>query len=209
MTRPGKKILPATSAGIRKCADCISSGGVVVYPTETVYGLGADPFNPSALNRVFAIKGREKSKSLILLLPDQNVLHKLVNEIPDDAYRLIEALWPGPLTLVLRGREELPAALLGPDNSIAVRISDSPVCADLLSLLGNPITSTSANRSGYPPVESAPEAHLQFGEEVDMILDGGEVSNTQPSTLVRITDRTEILREGRIPNETINKLLRK
>ena len=208
MTRPGEKILPADSSGIRTCADCISSGGVVVYPTETVYGLGADPFNPSALNRVFSIKGREQSKSLILLLPDQNVLYRLVKKIPDDAHRLIEALWPGPLTLVLRGREDLPAPLLGPDNTIAVRISDSPVCADLLSFMGNPITSTSANPSGCPPVESAPEAHLQFGEEVDLILDGGAVSDSRPSTLVRITDRTEILREGRISNETIQTLIK-
>jgi len=202
-------IIAADSNGIEKAAECVLSGGLIVYPTETVYGLGADPFHSSALERIFTIKARDRDKSLILLLPNGDYLSNLVSSVPEEARVLMDAFWPGPLTLVLPGKQALPDALLGPDATIAVRISDSPVCQELLSHLGSAITSTSANRSTCPPAVSVREAVRNLGTEVDMILDGGPAVDTRPSTLVKVTDRPKILREGRISSDAIRNILAK
>jgi L-threonylcarbamoyladenylate synthase len=200
-------IIAADSNGIEKAAECVSSGGLIVYPTETVYGLGASPFHSSALERIFTIKSRDRHKSLILLLPNRDYLSNLVTSVPEQARCLMDAFWPGPLTLVLPGKRDLPDALLGPDATVAVRISDSPVCQELLSHLGGAITSTSANRSTCPSAVSVEEAARNLGKDVDLILDGGPAVDTLPSTLVKVTHQPEILREGRIPSEAILSLL--
>ena len=202
-------ILAANPPNIEKAAECVSSGGLIVYPTETVYGLGACPSHDAALERIYKIKMREAGKSLILLLPDSKHLSEFVTHVPEVANRLIDAFWPGPLTLVLPGRSDLPDVLLGPDTTVAVRVSDSSICQDLLSQLGSAITSTSANRSSFPPAASAEEAAMKLGEDVDIILDGGPAADTSPSTLVRVTQNLEILREGRIPSRQILNLLDK
>lgn len=202
-------ILTADEPGIVRTADRIRSGGVVVYPTETVYGLGADPFNPVAFERIFSLKGREAEKGLILLIRGRRDLDALVADIPRNAEALMHAFWPGPLTLVFPASPNLPDHLPGSTSTIALRMSDAPVASTLLQHAGGPITSTSANRSGLPPARSAREAFDDLGRNVDLILDGGTAPDSRPSTLVDVSvPHPRILRPGRIAEVDINRVLR-
>ncbi len=201
-------ILPADDPGIVRTADCIRSGGVVVYPTETVYGLGADPFNPVAFERIFSLKGRESEKGLILLIRGSQDLDALVADIPRAAEFLMDAFWPGPLTLVFPASPSLPDHLLGFTSTIALRVSDAHVASSLLQHAGGPITSTSANHSGLSPARSAQEAANALGGDVDLILDGGSAPDSRPSTLVDVSlPHPRILRPGRIAESKINRVL--
>ncbi len=201
-------ILTADKSGIVQAADLIRSGGVVVYPTETVYGLGADPFNHPAFDRIFSLKGRETEKGLILLIRGMQDLEALVADISLAAESLIREFWPGPLTLVFPAASCLPGHLTGPASTIALRMSDAPVASALLHHVGGPITSTSANRSGQPSARSARQAADVIGHRVDVILDGGESSDPRPSTLVDVSGRNpKILRPGRIPETKIDRVL--
>ena len=201
-------VLTAEDPGIVRTADYIRSGGVVVYPTETVYGLGADPFNPIAFERIFSLKGREAEKGLILLIRGRQDLDSLVADVPRAAEFLMDLFWPGPLTLVFPASPNLPNHLLGFTSTIALRVSDAPVACALLRFVGGPITSTSANQSGHPPARSAQEAANALGDRVDLILDGGTASDSRPSTLVDVSvPHPRILRPGRIAETDINRVL--
>ncbi|MCY3763916.1 MAG: L-threonylcarbamoyladenylate synthase [Gemmatimonadetes bacterium] len=200
--------IAADESGIAQAADRIQSGGVIVYPTETVYGLGADPFNPSAFNRIFALKGREAEKGLILLIQKRQDLEALAAEVPVAAETLMEAFWPGPLTLVFAASPGLPEHLLGPTPTIALRMSDATIANALVRHVGGPITSTSANLSGRSPARSAQDAADVLGDRVDLILDGGTAPDPRPSTLVDVSVRhPRILRPGRIAETDINRIL--
>ena len=208
MTMERAPIITADKPGIVQAADRIRSGGVVVYPTETVYGLGADPFNTSAFARIYELKGREAEKGLILLIRCRQDLDALVADVPRSAENLINAFWPGPLTLVFPAAPGLPKHLPGPASTIALRMSDAAVASALLHHAGGPITSTSANPSGQPPARSARQAADVLGQCVDFILDGGESSDPRPSTLVDVTGGSpRILRPGRIPETEIHRVL--
>ncbi len=208
MTMDRAPILTAGEPGIFQTADRIRRGGVVVYPTETVYGLGADPFNPSAFERIFELKGREAEKGLILLVRDRKDVDALVAHVPRAAEVLIDAFWPGPLTLVFPASPDLPKHLLGSTSTLALRMSDAPLAGALLHSSGGPITSTSANRSGQPPVRSAREAADVLGRDVDLILNGGPSGDPRPSTLVDVSrGNPEILRPGRVPETEILRVL--
>lgn len=201
-------ILTADDPGIVETADRIRSGGVVVYPTETVYGMGADPFNPIPFERVFSVKGRETEKGLILLIRGSQDLDALVANIPRAAVVLMDAFWPGPLTLVFPASPSLPEHLLGFRSTIALRVSDAPIASALLRHVGGPITSTSANHSGRPPARSAQEAANVIGDRVDLILDGDTAPDSRPSTLVDVSvPHPRILRPGRIAESDINRVL--
>lgn len=201
-------ILTADEPGIIQTADRIRTGGVVVYPTETVYGLGADPYDRTAFERIFDLKGREAEKGLILLVMDRKDLDALVAYVPRAAEVLIDAFWPGPLTLVFPASPDLPKHLLGSKSTLALRMSDAPLAGALLHHAGGPITSTSANRSGQPPVRSALEAADVLGCDVDLILDGGPSGDPRPSTLVDVSrGNPEILRPGRIPETEMRRVL--
>jgi L-threonylcarbamoyladenylate synthase len=189
---------------LRAAADAVRAGGVIAYPTETVYGLGADPFDEGAVKRVFDLKGRGAEKALILLIRGGQDLAGVASEAPETARRLMEALWPGPLTLALRASPGLSKILLGGGETVAVRVSSHPVARALTDFVGGPITSTSANRSGQPPARSALEVGAIFGEEVDLIVDGGPSAEDRPSTVVDVSGPLPILlREGKIGVEAI------
>ena len=202
-------IVLADEAGIARAADLVRAGGAIVYPTETVYGIGADPFSPQALDRVFAIKGRDRQKAIIILIRGAKDLASVVSDIPPAAGGLMQAFWPGPLTLVFRAHPKLPAALLGGGNTVAVRVSPSPFVRALLSCIGGPITSTSANPSAAPSARSAAEAAVSLGSLVDLILDGGPAEDNRPSTVVDISSgEIKILRPGRISEQEIRRALK-
>ena len=205
MTGPAP-ILRADEAGIERAAETIRTGGIIAYPTETVYGLGADPFRAEAVDRVFAIKERAALKALILLVRGEADLEGLTEDVPAAARDLIRAFWPGPLTLVFRARAGLPERLLGGGGTIALRYSDAPIAQRLLARVGGPITSTSANRSGESAARSAREADRALGDRVDLILDGGPSGDARPSTVVDVSTGTvRVLREGRIPSGLVLK----
>lgn len=129
----------------------MSAGELVVYPTETFYGIGADARSPAALARIFALKGRDPNNPIALIAADTTSAFALACEIPALARRLADAFWPGPLTLVLPAAQGLHPALVGPDGGVGVRVSPHPQARSLASGLGRPLTATSANLSGRPP----------------------------------------------------------
>lgn len=192
-------IIPSTPQNIQRAAERIKNGGLIAYPTETVYGLGADPYRGEAIQKIFVAKGREETKGIILLIRGATDLATLVRAVSPTAQTLIRAFWPGPLTLVFEARPELPPALLGGRGTIALRHSSSPIAAQLLTALGGPLTSTSANRSGTPPARSAYDVQNALGDHLDLILDGGPSANATSSTLVDVSaDRAVLLREGAV-----------
>ncbi len=193
-----------TPQNINQAADIIKNGGLIAYPTETVYGLGADPHNAEAIQKIFTAKGRAEDKGIILLIRGVDDLSTLVHTVYPTAQILIEVFWPGPLTLVFRANRDLSPALLGGRDTIALRHSSSLVASRLLFALGGPLTSTSANRSAEPPARSACEVENALGDHLDLILDGGPSDTTLPSTLVDVSsDRVILLREGAIPAQKL------
>lgn len=197
-------ILAPSPENICRAAQCVCDGGVIAYPTETVYGLGVDPFNPQAVARIFDIKGRDAGKGLIMLVRGRDDLAVLAAQISPAAETLINAFWPGPLTLVFRACPDLPPALLGGRDTVALRHSDHPIAGQLLDALGGPLTSTSANRSGEPPAQSAHEVAAALDDALDLVLDGGPSIDHRPSTLLDVSQTPcVLLREGRIARDVL------
>lgn len=192
----------ADPAAIQRAAAILQAGGIVAYPTDTVYGLGANVFLPGALEKVVAAKRRPEEKHLPALIGAQAQLKELVTSIPPDAERLMAAFWPGALTIVLPKQPQL-SPLLG-DTTLGARQPDHPVIGALLAAAGVPITGTSANRSGYPSATTAQEAWEQLGAAVDLILDGGPARSSTPSTVIDCTVRpARILREGALTRSAL------
>ena len=202
-------ITPPTPQNIQRAAEQIKNGGLIAYLTETVYGLGADPYRREAMQKIFIAKGREETKGIILLIRGADDLATLVLPISPTAQTLIRAFWPGPLTLIFKANPNLPPLLRGERDTIALRHSSSPIAAQLLTALGGPLTSTSANRSGTPPARSAHEVQNALGDHLDLILDGGPSASTTPSTLVDVsTHRTLLLREGAVSVRDLSACIR-
>lgn len=201
---PGRPDLSVLSAA----AEVLREGGVVGYPTETTYGLGADALNPRAVGKVFHLKGRSRGKPISVLVADRDMLRGLVEEVPESAARLMDAFWPGALTLVFRAAPDLPPVLLGGGDTLAVRISSNPIAEALVVQAGRPLTASSANRSGARPACSAQEVLQAFGEAVGWILDGGRSTSSVPSTLVDVSSGTALLlREGAIPAKALVRVI--
>jgi L-threonylcarbamoyladenylate synthase len=160
-------------------------GELVVYPTETFYGIGADPFSSSALARLFRVKEREPGRPVGLIAADAAMAFSVAREVPIDALRLADAFWPGPLTIVMPAREDVSPELAGPDG-IGVRVSPNPVARALSAGLGRPITATSANLSGEAPASTLDEARAGLGEKVKVYLEGGRLTASAPSTVIAV-----------------------
>jgi L-threonylcarbamoyladenylate synthase len=187
-----------------RAIEALRSGEVVVYPTETFYGMGADALSPAALDRLFSLKGREPGKPVALIAADARSAFELAREVPETARRLAEAFWPGPLTLVLPARDNLPEPLIGPDGGVGVRVSSHPVARALAAGLGRPITATSANLAGGQPATTLGEARDAFGANVKVYLEGGRLTAAAPSTVVACDrDGWRILRAGAISDRAV------
>jgi L-threonylcarbamoyladenylate synthase len=184
---------------IEKGVIILEKGGVIAFPTDTVYGLGADAFNSGAVERIYGIKNRPNHQQLPLLIADTSQLTAVAGEIPGIAWFLAERFWPGGLTLVLPKADSLPPHLArGP--SIALRVPNHPVCLALIQHLGNPIIGTSANISGQAPALTAYEVEQQLGGKIDLIINGGRCPGIKESTLVDVSSpEPVILRRGIIP----------
>ena len=185
----------------------LKGGGLVVYPSDTVYGLGAAASDERAVERAFAVKGRDAVKALSLLLANAADLEPLCAEVPLLARVLAQRYWPGPLTLVLRRSPAFRSAALGGGDTIAVRVPGHPFLRALIRALGEPITGTSANRSGRPACRSAEEAEQELGDAVDLIIDGGPSRAGLESTVVDVTRGLPVvLREGAILRAEVESL---
>ncbi|MEC4889651.1 MAG: L-threonylcarbamoyladenylate synthase [Nitrospira sp.] len=184
----------------------LRAGGVVALPTETYYGLGANPFDAAAIDRLLAVKGRPDGKPILVLIGDRAQLDGLVGHVPPAAKALMEAYWPGPLTIVFPANNRLPANLTAGTGTVGIRLTSCGPLADLLRRIG-PLTGTSANRSGAPPVQTAQDVNLSLGNEVALIVDAGMTPGGLPSTVVSICDGVTILREGAIAPLDIEKTL--
>lgn len=196
--------LAPTVEHITQATQCIKQGGLIAYPTETVYGLGVDPFNQQALQNLFAAKGRDAQKAIIVLIRGKVDLPFLITDIPPIANTLINTFWPGPLTLIFNANPKLPKELLGGRNTIALRHSSAPIAQSLVETLGGPLTSTSANISGQPPAQTAQEVKSQLGKHLDLIMDGGPSPHANPSTVLNLaTEKPTILREGLISEQEL------
>ena len=196
----------ADPAAIQRAAVVIRAGGLVAYPTDTVYGLGANVFLPRALEKILAAKRRPEEKHLPALIGERSQLAELVTRIPPDAERLMEAFWPGALTIVLPKRTHL-SPLLG-DATLGVRQPNHAEIMALLAAAGCPLTGTSANRSGHPSATTAQDVWAQLGTAVDLILDGGPASGATPSTVIDCTVApARILRPGAVTRSALAAVL--
>jgi len=192
--------LKADSKGIARASRILLQGGIVAFPTETFYGLGADAGKVGALQKVFRIKGREEHKPLLLLLADRTWVPGLVKEIPAEAASLMENFWPGPLTLIFEASPHVPLLLTGGTGKVGLRISSHPVAQALVQKAGRPITGTSANLSGQPSASLAAEVSQSLGRQIDAVLDGGQTVGGLGSTVLDVTGkRPRIIRQGVIP----------
>jgi L-threonylcarbamoyladenylate synthase len=200
------ELLKANLEGLAKAARIVAGGGVICYPTDTLYGLGCDPFNGGAVKRTMEAKG-DRMKPMPVLVRDLAAAEKLAH-VPDRARRLAYSFWPGPLTMVLQAREVLPAILI-PDMKVGVRSPRHPVCSNLLGLCSGALVGTSANLTGRPPATTAEEALDQIGDHVDIILDGGKAPLGVGSTVVDLTKpKLTILREGPLDRSQLLRTLR-
>jgi L-threonylcarbamoyladenylate synthase len=187
-------------------ADILKHGGLVVFPTDTVYGLAALPFQAEYVERLYIVKGRNSARAIALLVPEPGDLARVSNAPSSTAMRLAERFWPGPLTLIVARDPSLPE-VLSPLPTIGVRIPDHPVALELLRITG-PLAVTSANLSGQENTTTAQEALSQLKGRVDLIIDGGRTPGGIPSTVVDCTGpETVILREGPITEREIQNAL--
>ena len=177
----------------------LAAGEAIVYPTETFYALGVDALSPKALERLFAIKGREPGKPVALIAADTAMAFAVAREVPAQARVLAEAFWPGPLTLVLPARDGISAALIGADGGVGVRVSSHPLARALAAGLRGPLTATSANLAGEPPAVEPEAAHRALGDKVKVFVEGGRLAGGAPSTVVAM-DRSgmRVLRPGAV-----------
>jgi L-threonylcarbamoyladenylate synthase len=186
------------------CRDVIRAGGVIAYPTDTVYGLGADPRNIDAVKALFAIKGREAGQPILLLIGDASAVADWASEITPAAERLMKKFWPGPLTLVFKSKPDVFAELTGGTGTIGLRVPGSEATRQLLKYLGTALTGTSANISGRPSLRTAQEASEEIGGRIDLVLDGGSAEDGNTSTVVDVSsDRPKVIREGAIASKDI------
>lgn len=184
---------------IRTLAGILSADGVMAYPTETFYGLGAVLFSRKAVRRVFLLKARDEGKPLPLIVDGLDMIARLAAAPPPVFYRLAAEFWPGPLTLVLKAADSFPPDLAGPGHTVAVRIPPAAWLRGLVAEIGLPVTATSANVSGEKEASEPAEVRRLFEGKVDVIVDGGPTPGGLPSTIVDLSGETpRVLREGAV-----------
>jgi len=186
-----------------EAARIIANGGVIAFRTDTFYGLGADPFNRDAVARIRELKGREDDKPILVLVSDQNQVERFIEQ--SGFFKMVAVgRWPAPLTLIGVSRPEVPLELTAGTNSLGVRLPDDEAVRSLVRACGGALTATSANLSGQAPARAAKEVQNYFPEGIDLIIDGGEVTATQPSTVLDLSgSEVRLVREGAVTREEL------
>jgi L-threonylcarbamoyladenylate synthase len=196
------------SEKIKEIARILSSGAVIVYPTETFYALGANCFSRKAIQEIYRLKKRPPSKPLSVVISDMEMLRQIVLAIPPDFETLVSVFWPGPLTLVLKASSRVPKELQSLSGSIGVRLTGHEWLRAMVRHASFPITATSANISGGEEIANPEEAVLLFDKRVNLIVNAGETKGRLPSTVLDLTGRKpRIIREGAIPLSQLKKYL--
>lgn len=200
--------MTAAAADLGAAIAALARGGVVVYPTETFYGLGARALLPQAVRAVAALKGRDAGKPIALIASEIGMLARVVDHLPPPAERLIARFWPGPLTLVLPARAGIPAELTAGSGRVGVRVSSHPLACALAAAVGEPITATSANPGGLPPARDVASARRYFGTRVDAYVDGGTLAGGPGSTVLVVQEGSaRLVRAGALPIEALREVL--
>jgi L-threonylcarbamoyladenylate synthase len=195
---------------IEMATEILRSGGLVAFPTETVYGLGADAFNPVAVNKVFAVKGRPADNPLIVHIAEYEQIKELTRTIPPVGKVLADTFWPGPLTLVVKSSPTIPKVVTGELDTVAVRVPNHNVTLELIKKLSRPIVGPSANKSGRPSPTTAQHVYDDLNGEINLILDAGPTLIGIESTVVDVTVTPPlILRFGGLTREKIEQLIGK
>jgi L-threonylcarbamoyladenylate synthase len=199
----------ADSVAIEQALQVLGDGGLVVFPTDTVYGVGASVEKPDAVARLYVAKGRPLERAIPVLVSGEEAVEKLVTRVGQAARVLMRRFWPGPLTIVLPAAEWLPEEIVRNTGSVGVRMPDHSVALQLIEQSGGALATTSANRSGQPETLRAVDAASEIGDRVELVLDGGESPGGVPSTVVKLeADGTwTILRHGAISYEEIEQAL--
>ena len=189
---------------IHIAAAIIRKGGVIAFPTRCLYGLGADAFNPEAIDRIFKIKQRPSAKPILLLIDDPARLEPLVLRITASAENLIKRFWPGRVTLVFEASEKVPDGLMAGTAKIGIRLAGHPAAAELAAAVQGPITGTSANLSGQPGCHRIKDLPPAVVDQLDLILDAGPLTGGRGSTVVDVTGQIpRVLREGIVSKKEI------
>jgi L-threonylcarbamoyladenylate synthase len=189
---------------IDRIATILKSGGIIVYPTETIYGLGVDAVNDRAVTRLFQIKLRLPKKPVSILVKDRRMLEWVVSEVPAPAKRIMEQYWPGPVTLILPASDRISPALTGQTGTIGVRISPHPFVRSLFQVFNSPVTSTSANLSGGTSLMDPEDILRTFGGLIDLVIEMPEFMEGGSSTVIDMTgERPRILRKGAVEIEGV------
>ena len=200
-----KNVLEQIETGVK----IIRNGGVVVFPTDTLYGLGAGAYCEAGIKRVFEIKQRPLKMALPLLLGDAAQIHEIAERLPDYAWRLVDRFLPGGLTLVVRRSSIVKDIITAGGDTVAIRIPDHPVALVLIRESGMPVVGTSANLSGQSNVLNVADLRKQLEGKVDLIIEGGPSPGGKESTVVDVTnDIAEIIREGAISRAEIQQVVR-
>lgn len=177
----------------------LQQGRIVAFPTETYYGLAVDPWNPSAVERLFHLKKRPVEKPILLLIEDVAQLSHLTASVPDAFQSLIAQYWPGPLTLIFPAHPSIHPKITAGTGTVGIRISPHPIAEQIVRKFGNAITATSANISGMPPAKSAGEVVDMLGEHIDYVLDGGTTTAGLSSTIIGLKNsQLQVIRAGKI-----------
>jgi tRNA threonylcarbamoyl adenosine modification protein (Sua5/YciO/YrdC/YwlC family) len=193
---------------LRYAANFLTRGCVIGIPTDTFYGLAADPFNLAAVDEIYRVKGRPETRALPILVNCLEQALLLARERPNNFLRLAETYWPGALTLVLEASHRLPLKVTGGTGRVALRWPRSEVVSQLIDEFDGPITGTSANVSGFPSCASAEQVMKQLGNRLPLVLDAGDTGASLPSTIMELhSEHWKVLREGAIPVTEIEKTL--
>lgn len=196
------KVVQPDADGLDDAARALRDGNIVAYPTETVYGLGVDPFNQAALQALLRAKGRPEGKPVLVIVADVEQLKSLVHPLPPEAKPYVDAFWPGPLSLLLPANAAAPPSILNAEGLVCVRCPGCAIARQLCQRFGGPITSTSANLHGAPPADRIDRIDVN---NVAVAVDGGILKESRPSTLYN-PSTAEILREGAIPANELRRI---
>ena len=190
-------IITQKESSVDRAVEVISRGGVITFRTDTLYGLGADPFNREAVRRIKQLKGREENKPILIIISDYDQLHRFIDDVSPAFELLAKHFWPGALTLIGRASEGIPEEITAGTKSVGVRLPDDDRVRAIVRNCGGALTATSANPSHAAPAGSAREVHDYFGDAIDLVIDDGEVESELPSTVVDVSGaEPRLIREG-------------
>ena len=193
-------------AALDRACEVLLSGGIVAFPTESFYGLAVDIENLEALEKLFKTKKRDKKNPVLIILPAIDDLKKYVEDIPEQARKLMDKFWPGGLTMLFKANRSISSLLTAGTGKIGIRYSGHPLATELARTIGRPVTGTSSNISGQPPCIKAEEVYNYFGENIDLILDGGPTNGGKGSTILDVTvTPCKIIREGMVSKDDIER----